>query len=282
MNLDKGPIVVPLDGSKNAEAAILPAMQLARAYSTAVEFLQVVDIESNDPGPGAALPLEEFQTSVRQLLGQLGVSDVEWSARLVVGAPADTILQTAAGAGLVVMATHGRGGFHAAFIGSVTDKVVRSCQLPVLTVPVQGQVNLMSGPILVGLDGSESAESALPVVRDLAPRLGVGVTLLRAYSATPSTGSEFVVYEYNTVTILKDAAEEYLKQVAREGENTLTAMMSPAAAIAQAADQLGAGLVALTSHGRGLAYRLALGSTTDRVIHSVRRPVLVLPLADSP
>jgi nucleotide-binding universal stress UspA family protein len=105
----------------------------------------------------------------------------------------------------------------------------------------------------------------------------VGIALVRAYSATPGTGSEFVVYEYNTLEMLKDAAEEYLNQTAREGETTLTAMMSPAAAIAQAADQLGAGLVALTAHGRGLAYRLALGSSTDRVIHSVRRPVLVLP-----
>ncbi|MGH2609394.1 MAG: universal stress protein [Tepidiformaceae bacterium] len=277
MNLDHGAIIVPLDGSNEAEAVLLPASQLARAYNAPVEFVHVVDVDSRSATPSPELPADRFDAYVASLLGQSGIRDLEWSASLLVGAPAETILEAAAGARVVVIATHGRGGFHAAFIGSVTDKVVRSSRLPVLTVPVQGQPNLMAGPILVGLDGSETAEAALPVVRDLAPRLGVGIGLVRAYSVTPSAGTEFGVYEYDTVTILKEGAEEYLKLTAREGETAFTAMTSPAAAIAQAADQLGAGLITLTSHGRGLAYGLALGSTTDRVIHSVRRPVLVLP-----
>jgi nucleotide-binding universal stress UspA family protein len=272
--LQSGDIVVPLDGSKNSEAAVLPAVELSRAYGAPLLFLHVLDGRSAEPThPSVA---DKFQDYVEKLLGGLGASDCDWSATVRADPIASTILGAARGARLVVMATHGRGGFQAAFIGSVTDKVVRSGHVPVLTVPVQGRTSLTAGPILVGLDGSEIAEAALPVVRDLAPRLGVGITLLRAYSL-PATGSEFVFVEYDTVGMLKEAAEEYLKQTAREGERALTALSSPAAAIARTADEVGAGLVALTAHGRGLAYRLALGSTTDRVLHSVHRPVLVLP-----
>ena len=274
MQLNEGPIVVPLDGSKSSEAAVLPALELSRAYDAPLQFVHVVEVESM--AATRRSPAGQFQDYAGRLLDSVGASDCEWSAMLRVGPPAATILEAANSARIIVMATHGRGGFHATFIGSVTDKVVRSCQLPVLTVPVQGHNSLTSGPVLVGLDGSETAEAALPVARDLAPRLGVGITLLRAYSH-PATGSEFVFYEYDAVSALKDAAEAYLKEIAREGEHAVTTMMPAAPAIAQAASDVGAGLVALTAHGRGLAYRLALGSTTDRVIHSVNRPVLVLP-----
>ena len=36
---------------------------------------------------------------------------------------------------LIVMSTHGRGGIHRMFIGSVTDRVVRSVEVPVLVIP---------------------------------------------------------------------------------------------------------------------------------------------------
>jgi Universal stress protein family len=36
---------------------------------------------------------------------------------------------------LLVMGTHGRSGFEALFLGSVTEKVLRSTHVPVLTVP---------------------------------------------------------------------------------------------------------------------------------------------------
>ncbi len=280
MVLEEGEILLTLDGSTSSEAAVLPALQLTRVYGAPLRVLTVVDLDPAAHAPSSGTPGDRFERYARDLLVRAGGIDVVFEAELAFGPAAPTILEQAAGVRVVVMATHGRGGFHASFIGSVTDKVVRSARLPVLTVPVQGQTNLMAGPVVVGLDGSEEAEAGLPVARDLAGRLGVGVALVRAYAPMLATGSEFVAYEYDAVGILKEAAEEYLKSTVRPSEQAVAVLASPAAAIEDTAQKLGAGLVVLTTHGRGLAHRLALGSTTDRVLHSVRHPLLVIPRSD--
>ena len=58
------------------------------------------------------------------------------------------------------------------------------------------------------------------------------------------------------------------------------AQAAPAAAIEEAANKYDAGLIVLSSSGKGLARRIALGSTTDRVMHSVQRPLLIVPIRD--
>lgn len=277
MNLVHGPICVPLDGSAASEAAVRPALALASLYGQPVHFVHVVDVENGADGSSPVEYEGRFQDYLEQLLEKSGTGDVAHTSQLAVGSPAPTILGLAGDAALIVMATHGRGGFHATFIGSVTDKVVRTSKLPVLTVPVNEPFDLRSGPVLVGLDGSETAEQSLDPARDLAQKLGTEIVLLRAFTMVPSTGTEFIMYEYNAVETLKQAAEEYLAKAARPGEKTMTAMMSPSVAIEQAADQIKAGVIVLTTRGRGLAGRLTLGSVTDRVVHSVRRPILVFP-----
>ena len=276
MNLDGGPIIVPLDGSKNAESALPVALQLAEAYGSELRFVHVVDIDSYDPATPLQVSQGQLEDYVRGLMERRGAS-VEWSISVRAGSPAQEILEASAGGRVIVMATHGHGGFQAAFIGSVTDKVVRSCRMPVITVPLFRESDLRAGPILIGLDGSRAAEAALHVARGLASRLGVRVALLKAFSMPAITGSEFGTYTYNSVGMFEEAAADYLAAVSLPGEEVLTPMATPACAIDDAVQRMGASLVVLSSHGKGLAHRLALGSTTDRVIHSVRRPVLVLP-----
>ena len=69
------------------------------------------------------------------------------------------------GADLVVMTTHGRGGLRRAWLGSVTDQLIRSAEVPVLVVR-PGEAGAARpvwepGEILVALDGSPLAEAAL-------------------------------------------------------------------------------------------------------------------------
>ncbi len=94
-------------------------------------------------------------------------------------------------------------------------------------------------------------------------------------------GIEFAYYPADLLTTMRAAAQEYLAGIAQAGERTALIQGSPAGAIEQAATDANAGLVVMTSHGKGLAARLALGSTTDRVLHAMHRPLLIVPTSEA-
>jgi nucleotide-binding universal stress UspA family protein len=162
-------------------------------------------------------------------------------------------------------------------VGSVADKIVRGSVVPVLIEPGTDEPKPPSPnrPVLVGLDGSDEAERGLAAAR----ALGLPVVILRTYSIPPPVGIEFATYPADLATTLEDAAKAYLAGVAKSGEKTILRQGDATTAILEAAEELDASLIVLTSTGKGLTKRVALGSTTDRVIHGTQRPVLVIPRA---
>jgi len=97
----------------------------------------------------------------------------------------------------------------------------------------------------------------------------------------PPVGAEFAYYPPDVLESVQQGAEEYLAQSAQPGERTVLAQGQAAQVIEESAEQLGAGLIVMTSRGKGLAARITLGSTTDRVMHAVERPLLVIPVPDA-
>lgn len=142
---DRTSILVPLDGSIFAEAALPHAAALARATSREIVLLQAVELPMasyssytgvyltpktlEDERQRAASYLEE----VAQRLRSDGLS-VQTVVRQ--GWPADVIAYQGASQGprLIVMATHGRTGIRRLLLGSVALEVVRRSPLPVLLV----------------------------------------------------------------------------------------------------------------------------------------------------
>ena len=273
-------IVVPLDGSAAAERALPAAAALARATNATVRLLHVVD-EAEGPrlSPEASRAEELFREYAGERCATLGLDPGATPVEVRFGSAASEILAAAEGASCIVLASHGRGGFHATFIGSVADKVVRGAELPVLVVPaVEQPVTSFQGkPIIVPLDGSEASAAALPFARELASLFDSKVTLLQTYTLVAASAAFGMAY-YATVdpATLEEAAMAYLREVAREGEE-IVAMLGPAStAIVTVAEERDAGMVVMATGGKGLAKRLILGSTTDRVLHSIRRPLFII------
>ena len=139
-------ILVPTDGSPGVERAVEHAIGLAAAHGATLHAVYVC----NTAGYGG-LPLETSWEGVREMLAQEGESAIERVDRLaaersvpvegevVDGTPAAEIVAAAeeAGCDLIVMGTHGRGGLDRILLGSVAERVVRSSQVPVLTVRVE-------------------------------------------------------------------------------------------------------------------------------------------------
>jgi nucleotide-binding universal stress UspA family protein len=278
---DEKPIVVPLDGSSAAEHALPVATELAAAFGVGIRFVHAVDPDRAPSRTDFERAQAVFNTYAQNLAARHGLPAGSVRCEVRPGAAARVVLEAASTARFIVISSHGRGGFQATVIGSVADKVVRSAPVPTIMVPALADPPRLHGkPMLIALDGSQEAERALEFGRDLAKKVGATVVLLRAYTIPPMTAVEFSYYPPGVLSSFEDSARAYLREVARPGEETVVAQGSPAAVIVEAAERLDAGLVAMASSGKGLASRLALGSVTERVMHTLRRSLLVLPPAN--
>ncbi len=280
MTDSKAPIIVPLDGSKTAENALPHAARLASLFGDCpVHLLHVVESDIAKDADDFESAKSAFEPYAAHQAQEHGIKNVV--SHVAVGGAAESILryQMEMSARLTIIATHGRGGFHATFIGSVADKVCRASTSPVLAIPGREATPLPgTGPAIIALDGSPEAEVGLDLGREIAQLLGQEVYLLRAYSIPPPVGVEFSYYSADVLSSFEAAAKEYLDEIAQPGEKKLVVQGAPAVAIEEAAKQFNAGFLVLTSRGKGLAHRLTLGSTTDRVLHAVTCPLLIVPI----
>ena len=133
-------ILLPTDGSECASLALTHAIDLATRYDAELHALYVVSSAHAEAGPIHAATMaslvsygEETLEYVRERLASADVSGV---MVLRHGKPHRTIVEYAeeTEVDLLVMGTHGRTGLERYLLGSVTEKVVRTSNAPVLTV----------------------------------------------------------------------------------------------------------------------------------------------------
>ncbi len=145
--------------------------------------------------------------------------------------------------------------------------------------------------ILVPLDGSKVGEAALPNVEDLAVRMApetkIEITLLQVISnltynvLTPEEEAQ-VPYSEADLKQIKQGALDYLEKVAAKlrargiSVNTIVTTGHAAEEINKAAQQTGANVIAMSTHGYSGVKRWALGSVADKVLHSSEIPVFLI------
>jgi nucleotide-binding universal stress UspA family protein len=146
-------LLVPLDGSRRAEAALPPALGVARLFGSRLTLLQVVEPVMALVDTPVAFPqaLDEELTALRRREAQDYLDDiaeriteqgVPTRASAVLAGSALAGIEAAAkspGVGMIALATHGRGGLGRLVLGSVADKLVRTGELPVLVTRPRGK-----------------------------------------------------------------------------------------------------------------------------------------------
>ena len=150
-------ILVPLDGSEFSERALPMAQDLAQSSEATVHLIHMV---SREHELGAGRGIESVQAAemeidmarrltesqlhrgrnyLEQISSQLRDAGIKIEPEFAVkaGEPAQNIIDYVKehSISLVVMTTHGHGGIRRLLVGSVTDRVIRSCEVPVLVVP---------------------------------------------------------------------------------------------------------------------------------------------------
>lgn len=149
---DYSRVLVALDGSKRAEAALGPALTLGSlspgASFTLVRVLEPPLSVAFPPAAAPAFPPEwpgaeqaaaaRYLERIAERLRERGI-EVSTSVLMGTGVAHQLIrLAREMNAGLIAVATHGAGGLERMFLGSVADKIIRSADHAVLVVPAGG------------------------------------------------------------------------------------------------------------------------------------------------
>jgi nucleotide-binding universal stress UspA family protein len=264
-------IVVPLDGSELSGAALVPARALARRTGAPIELMTTRLPDDLSVGPTSYLDdvaagLDGLATETTVRMERDPVEAIE-----AVAAASDV-------PALVVMSTHGRGRARRATLGSTAELVVANGSAPVLLVGPDFDVEAFDpdGPVLVAHDGEHDPHPENVAVLARAGN-GQAVVLEVATSPTgshlhrhPATPSEAVTRwagELGETGIEVDVEARYGVQVHR--------------VVADAAAEVGAWCVAVTTRGRTGVKRVALGSAATSVVRHSAVPVLVTRARDN-
>jgi nucleotide-binding universal stress UspA family protein len=291
-------MLVPLDGSKIAEAVLPYARMLAENLQIPVELLTVVNVAETSKHVHAGqftyfdtlirdqvLSVEKYLNGVaKSFQGETVSCSVEK------GITAGTILNKAEADNgtLIAMATHGRSGLKRWLLGSIAEKVLRAAKNPLFLIRANEEATTdgktVLDSVIVPLDGSELAESVLPHAVELAKALDSKLRLMRSYDVTGMTLS---YRDYSGFTALsakcKNEAISYLdvkvNQLKKEKLSDVASFLregEPAEEIIEAAKGAPNSLIAMCTHGRSGVDRWMLGSVTEKVVRHSGNPVLVI------
>jgi nucleotide-binding universal stress UspA family protein len=296
-------ILVPLDGSPFAEIAVPVAEYWCAAAGAELRLVHVREpILSVVPSPEGAL-LAPSDDEARRAASVAYLNDlasrgrsakqIQIATEVIDGWTGPTLTERIASwrADLVVMATHGRGPFARAWLGSVADYLLRHASAPMLLLRPKDDadwpppdLNLRS--VLVPIDLSPASEAILESVVDLANLHRARIELvfvLESVLAVPSPLAPVGPSHFSMDQGARELAERHLAAVAErvrsKGVEVTTSVIAGAGVAATLVDLIQDGpcdLVALTTHGRGGLQRALLGSVADKLIRATRKPVLVL------
>ncbi len=313
-------IMVPLDGSMLAEKALPHAVRLANRFNAKLLLLRAVEL----PGLTVDTPeseikvissAEEYMTEVQATLTNpkiaAHIAPERVQTLVVYGDAVEQVVELAPfeKVDLIVMTTHGRSGLSRLVTGSVAGRILHRTHVPIMLVRPQELKNdqllveTMMGiaepcsdcfdsekcRIVLTLDGSPLAETALEPAMELAQKLNATLHLLSVIlPAPPMVYGDLVGMGYSQDEVevtrkrLTEDAQVYLNEAQhkalRRGLEVVTAVRVGATAeeIADYAKRVEATALVMATHARGEVSHLFVGSVAEDVMRISRLPVLMI------
>lgn len=277
-------LLVPLDGTPFAEGALPYAEALAERTGATIQLVRASLVRN--PPPDNTEEARIVAAERAYLAGVARRLGGATAATLQHADPDTAIVEQARqwGADLIIMATHERGMLERVALGSVMGGVLAATPAPVFLIHPE-EAPPLAGPhhLLLPLDGSNVAEAALPIATALAAALDAPITLVAALTGDGAWGAAGApsneAANRRVGTYLGEMADRLAGSGLRVASESRVG--DAPAVIAGVAQEVGATLIVMATHGRTGLRRLVLGSVADAVLHSTALPlVLVRPASD--
>jgi nucleotide-binding universal stress UspA family protein len=280
-------ILVPTDFSELSEKALDVANRFAKLMDgTVTPFHSHIPISEMDEPYALGMSsqmyqdFDEIEDALSDRLSQLAEEKVDKKRLekpiIMMGNPAQSIIDVSEEYDYIVMSTHGRTGFTRFLLGSVAEKVLRLAHTPVLIVEDESDVDDFK-KILVTTDFSDNAASAYPYAKTIAEKAGADLDLVHVISFDQLDDEE------EGSISLSNLREKRIKVLEKEHFHSLKGKVnstvivsqdSPHEAIFNHVKENNYNLIVMATVGRtGINY-LMMGSTTANLVRHVNTAVL--------
>ena len=281
-------ILCPIDLSDFSKPALAHAAALSRWYQAEVTvlhvFAAVMPPATLGTCPGWMLQVPEARDQItnelQSMLEPFTTAGVALNLHTAEGNPASEIIRHASElhADLVVMGTHGRGGFDRFALGSVTEKVLRKAPCPVLTLPPDAASTIGAvrhHHIVCPTDFSPSADVAIRWTLSLARVSQAAVTILHVIeTANDCEHEQQTTHRADAARALHSLVTAFVTRGDRVTERI--AHGKPCREILSIASECDADLIVIGVRGRGPVDLTLFGSTTNHVVRRAACPVLTI------
>ncbi|MBS1905348.1 MAG: universal stress protein [Actinobacteria bacterium] len=265
-------IVVGVSDAPVAERVMDWAMARAAELSQRVQLVSVVGGAVGTLGEGG--PLAEATAAARSFLEkhaqQHAERGIEVGLRVEVGNPIERLVALSEGAALLVIGSDYQGGPSPSVRGFHGVRITAGAKCPVVVVP-DFDLAERTG-IVVGVDGSESSESALRFAAAEADRRREPLTAVSVWTPLTAPGYGLVSYAQSYLDTMQTDTEEILA-IALAGLSTDYPDLTIIPVVergypSRVIDDLAAAasLCVVGSHGRGAIRRFLLGSISQEVL----------------
>jgi len=295
-------ILVPLDGSKLAEAALPFAAYLALTLKAPVTLLHVIEQDApeeihrdrhlTDSVKSEAYLAETARhafspkVKVNWHVHTAAVADV---ARSIVDHSADEFQPD-----LILLCAHGNSGMRDFFFGNIAQQVAAASRTPVLLIkPNTSLVPLKMKRILLPLDNESIHDKAIPIAEELAKAFKAQLVLLCVIPTLGTLSGEQAASGNlmpTTTTAYLDIAEEiaqehfqaHLDEFQKVGLSATAEIVrgDPAPVIAKTAEIISANLIIFGTHGRSGLGAFWNRSVAASVARRTQIPILLIPLPE--
>jgi nucleotide-binding universal stress UspA family protein len=298
-------ILSPVDFSEGSDRALSYALALAKRHGSAVTVMHVLPTILADPDvyPYLAEPVLARADTRDRAYRQLGdfvhralAEGIAVEVVLEDGDVIDEVLEKSKklAAELVVMGTHGRRGFRRLILGSVTERVLRQSETPVLSIPPSAPKPSPAGPafrrILCPVDFSPSSVAGLELALSLRQDQAELIVLHVVEFYLPPVLGEAVAFDVSDLRERhriegRAKLEQLIPESSRDHTRLETVVLdsgAPYREILRAAEREASDLIVMGVAGRSSADLAFFGSTANHVVRAAACPVLTVRSRTAP
>jgi len=291
-----GPVVVGYDGSHASSLALELAADEAERMGTSLRIVHAYVWQHSYVAPEVvfdAFTYDELHAEAEKLVDSAAarVRDrhrlLDVSTAVAMTPAAAALRAESETAASIVLGSRGLGGFAGLILGSITVQVAAHAECPVLVVPAGGAGDDVSevritGPVVVGVDGSEPSTRAIRHAFVRAQAMGVDLVAVHGWTIPASVGpysalppvDDVEPVENEEAGVLADALAGWDTYFPDVPVQRRLVRDHPAHALIDHANE--GSVIVVGSRGRGGFRGLLLGSVSQSVLHHSSVPVEIV------